>query len=475
MGPYGADGTAWFEGSLRGHVSLTDRTLSVHLEGQATDLHDGDTYAIQFLTPSTSARIFTLTASAVRYEFVQPNGRLCDRDWGCHVAHVDFTEVEGCAASECVMGEIEHDSTGCAPGSERTRSCTPFCTRSDWSMCGQWTQIATPSDSIHARFDHAAVWTGSEMIVLGGRDAASTAIIDVAAYDPATDRWRALPDVPKPSSPPALAVSTGNTVVFFGDRGYELDLRDPSSLTWSELAVPSFEFPHRFASSCIFASTTKEVLVWGGVATTLDKHFSDGAAWSSVTRTWRRIASAPLSARSSHSTIWDGRRMIVAGGADDTTHFGDAAAYDPSTDSWQALGKFAPPDATVSMVHAGGDGLAFVFGGTDTMRFSDFGAFLRGTTWTPILTPPRGVLPLAARTSGVAWLDGGDFYFFGGENGAILADGATYSPITTMWRALPRKPPASTHSSVVWTGDRAILWGGLTKDGPSRAGWIFRR
>jgi hypothetical protein len=80
---------------------------------------------------------------------------------------------------------------------------------------GSW----IPVSSIHAppnRFDHAAVWTGSEMLVLGGANLAGD-LSDSAAYDPATGEWRSLSSAGSPLARSQLAAVWADTeVMVFG-------------------------------------------------------------------------------------------------------------------------------------------------------------------------------------------------------------------------------------------------------------------
>ena len=78
---------------------------------------------------------------------------------------------------------------------------------------GAWRVL--PPAPISARSGPAAVWSGSEMIVWGGDDT-SQAFVDGAAYNPATDAWRTLPDAPIDGATYAAAVWTGNEMVVVG-------------------------------------------------------------------------------------------------------------------------------------------------------------------------------------------------------------------------------------------------------------------
>jgi hypothetical protein len=55
---------------------------------------------------------------------------------------------------------------------------------------GTWTAMST-TGAPAARENHAAVWTGSELVVIGG-DGTSGELSDSHAYNPATDTWRSL-------------------------------------------------------------------------------------------------------------------------------------------------------------------------------------------------------------------------------------------------------------------------------------------
>lgn len=91
---------------------------------------------------------------------------------------------------------------------------------------GSW-RVTAPSP-IAGRLYPTAVWTGTEMIVWGGNPFGGMAA-DGAAYNPATDTWRRLPDAPLgPGTPDA--VWTGDEVVLIGAYHLgETPPTDPSS------------------------------------------------------------------------------------------------------------------------------------------------------------------------------------------------------------------------------------------------------
>lgn len=79
----------------------------------------------------------------------------------------------------------------------------------------EWTPMQT-TGAPAARVEHTAVWTGTRMIIWGGRNG-STFFADGASFDPATDTWAALPAMDAPSARAAhTAVWTGTEMVVFG-------------------------------------------------------------------------------------------------------------------------------------------------------------------------------------------------------------------------------------------------------------------
>jgi hypothetical protein len=85
--------------------------------------------------------------------------------------------------------------------------------------CGGWTPVA-PLNAPAARFDHAAVWNGAEMLIVGGRNAGGD-LASAAAYDPVTLEWRPLSARGNPlaRSRPGVVWTTTDLLVFGGAVG----------------------------------------------------------------------------------------------------------------------------------------------------------------------------------------------------------------------------------------------------------------
>ena len=88
------------------------------------------------------------------------------------------------------------------------------------------------------------MWTGTEMLVWGGSDCigcSSGAVGVGAAYDPATDRWRKLTASPLRATESPAAVWTGTEMIVLGGSAPGVPAAaayEPSADTWTSLPVP---------------------------------------------------------------------------------------------------------------------------------------------------------------------------------------------------------------------------------------------
>lgn len=162
----------------------------------------------------------------------------------------------------------------------------------------QWRTL--PRSPLSARFYHVAAWTGREMVIWGGIDQCcptDSTIHDkvAAAYDPATNRWRRLADVPPPWSgddgPAVTGATEARVYVWRNGRLGALDLR---ANQWHDLGTtPPVEHGE---TGCmvtggpisIGAFGVERLVVWtGGCAGT------HGAAYDFRTGAWSRLPAGP--------------------------------------------------------------------------------------------------------------------------------------------------------------------------------------
>jgi N-acetylneuraminic acid mutarotase len=151
-----------------------------------------------------------------------------------------------------------------------------------------------------ARTGQSAVWTGQEMIIWGGtgRSVPDNALglvnlADGAAFNPATNTWRALASIGAPST------------------------RTQHAAVW----------------------TGREMIVWGGITGSYGLD-GDGAAYDPITDTWRPLPSAGApSPRRSPAAVWTGSEMVILdGGYPDGSQVPQPGGrYDPVANQWTPL------------------------------------------------------------------------------------------------------------------------------------------
>jgi hypothetical protein len=185
-----------------------------------------------------------------------------------------------------------------------------------------------------------AVWTGAEMIVLAGFNSDRA-----AAYDPGTDRWRTLPNLPGRLQAPSPSVSwTGEQIVTVVQDPQANATRivslDPTGDEWESL--PSFG-----TGLTVLASTGQGILAASG---------NVAAVLEGTARTWKTLANAPNGASiGDPSTAWTGTELLLWDGD-------QASVIDPRRGSWSPtpagdLGQRVQPAAVWA------DGVFIAWGG----------------------------------------------------------------------------------------------------------------
>ena len=328
-----------------------------------------------------------------------------------------------------------------------------------------------------ARADHTAVWTGSEMIVWGGiyvNQNIGTVFNTGGRYNPGTDSWTATSTTNAPSARfQHTAVWTGSEMIVWGgtdgtnlfNTGGEYN---PSTDSWTVTSTANAPDPRNFHTA-VWAGD--QMIVWGGCT---DPNFCGeytGGRYNPGTNSWTAtsLTNAP-SPRAGHTAVWTGNEMIVWG-----ADYDDGGRYDPSTDSWTATSTTNAPDAR--------HGNTAVWTGSDMIVWGGFG-FSNGTyanlntggrynpatdSWmaTSTTNAPQGRLLQTAVWTGsemIVWgghyatPNGGIFLNTGGRYCAPLA-GSKLSNISTR--------------AFVQTGDNVMI-GGFIVQGPETKRVIIR-
>ena len=243
----------------------------------------------------------------------------------------------------------------------------------------------------------------------------------------------------------------------------------PATDTWR--SISSFGAPG--ARIFVNSGTTKqhtwtgaELIVWGG--TDLMTRFGDGARYKPVGDTWSSIATvnAP-EAREHHIMLWTGSEVLVWGGlAANGARLDSGARYNPLTDTWTTMSEVDAPSARDSFNGVWTGTEMIVFGGTSAINTG--GRYDPATdTWTSISTDGAPGLQ-----DHIAVWTGTEMIVWGGYNNGLSAVGARYNPATDTWVTLPGSPlSARRRHAAVWTGTEMIVWAG-GGDEPTDAGGV---
>jgi hypothetical protein len=279
--------------------------------------------------------------------------------------------------------------------------------------------VELPSAPVSERAISAVVWSGTEVIVWGGMDAAGAALGDGAAFDPATGTWRVIAPGP-------------------------IDARIGAEAAW----------------------TGTEMLVWGGSSAWSGGHpLKDGAAYDPETDTWRPLADGPFDAwEAGAASVWTGDELIVIGLAPNppASERQPMASYDPETDVWRMLAD-VPEGTDFDLVWTGEALLTTVTGYSTTTgagTSTDVWSYdLDRDRWEPaagLESVDVSLLPVLERDGSVRAV-----IALGHETGASIT---VLDRVGTATGTLPAIPgDAATlgemsASGAVWLGDEGVFW-----------------
>jgi len=164
------------------------------------------------------------------------------------------------------------------------------------------------------------VWTGRELILVGGGDGSGQAFAAAAAYNPTTRAWRSLPSLPTPRTD-ATVTWTGSDVIVLGGRsGPTVVYSDalayrPGSTVWRHLLdMPIGRFGHETVW------TGRELLVWGGGSppyrggTNTYTAPPSGLAYRPGAESWAVLPASPVRARYRATCAWTGGALLIWSG-----------------------------------------------------------------------------------------------------------------------------------------------------------------
>ena len=237
-----------------------------------------------------------------------------------------------------------------------------------------WQSISS-AGAPSARSGHSAVWTGSEMIVWGGLQNSPFVLVNSGGrYSPTSDSWQPISTVNAPSPRSrASVIWTGTEVIVWGGQDAATSARlnngasyNPLTDTWRPITTngaPSGREGH----TAVWTGT--DMVIWGGIdemvtwTNTGGRYDPNNDTWQATT-----ISSAPLG-RNNHSAVWTGTHMVIWGGTGGTVGnplLNSGGRYNPTTDSWQATTTVGSPSARGSHTANWTGSEMFVWGGVDT-------------------------------------------------------------------------------------------------------------
>jgi len=326
----------------------------------------------------------------------------------------------------------------------------------------------------------SAVWTGRELVLLAefaySPPIPSGRPPDGLAYNPATGRWRALPEPPPDQSATVGrqgAVWTGKEVILLYATGAPIAY-DPDANTWRRLAHPPTGFISHAADPAPIW-TGAEVLVWDGsnIDDTSGKWIDGGrgAAYNPATDRWRQLPRSPLSNRTGAIQAWTGKQLLVIAGScggEGRLRCQDGAAYDPAANTWTPIPALAGGATAPEAAAAWTGGELVIWSTTTNKQARSIGNTASAYNpsskrWRTL--PPAPITP--RRLAALVWA-GDRLLVWGGiqnvraDEFAYPDDGAGYDPRSNRWQPLAKAPvPSRAWPLTVWTGDRAIFIGGL--------------
>jgi hypothetical protein len=325
-----------------------------------------------------------------------------------------------------------------------------------------WDELPDVPD---ARYGHTAVWTGSEMIIWGGRN--STPFLNTGSrYNPATDTWLATStgaNVPSPRSSHS-AVWTGTEMIVWGGGSDSFSSTNtggrynPLTDTWTATSIGAGTPEVRLAHSAIW--TGSEMVIWGGIDP--PNLLNTGGKYNPFTDTWTATSTGSNvpSARSLHTAVWTGTEMIIWGG---DQFLNTGGRYFPSTDTWL-------PTSTGANAPSARDHHTAIWTGTEMIVWGGYPGMNTGARYNPSSdtwsTTSTGTnVPSSRFDHSAVWI-GTEMIIWGGEDftGDATNTGSRYNPSSDSWSLInsgSNNPEARSIHTAVWTGNEMIVWGGL--------------
>jgi hypothetical protein len=343
---------------------------------------------------------------------------------------------------------------------------------------GFWEPL--PEAPIEPRFQQGAVWTGQEMIVLGGYGE-DDAVHDAAAYTPATGAWREVADPPDGFGGSPIAAWTGEEVVAFGCAVDDGDCStpigaayDPAADDWRTIVDPPSDIGPLTTAPAHVSWTGEDLLVVSSITGETVDESTNAALYDPASDTWTSLPEAPELVPIFADAFWTGREMILIGSENGSGLAAPsrivALALDPEARSWRTLPE--PPIGPRSHMLAAWTGTELVIGGgirpdgqrtadrTDAVAWDPATDRWRALPDAPVAFAGSERYPDAVVGDQVVAFDTAD-----PEGRPLLldVDAGTWTlgpPIDIPERRADNELPGRDEVPAVSTGDAILVWGG---------------
>lgn len=323
------------------------------------------------------------------------------------------------------------------------------------------------------RNDHAMVWSGTHLFVLGGAGP-SGALDDIVRIDPATGEVRTMgAKLPTPRSYVTGAFANGKAYAFGGCNDAsqcrvaptrEIVEYDPATDT--ARVMPQLLPSGRVSAAAVWSGT--HVYLFGGDTNgpTGCPNVNEIVRFDPATGEVRVMPTTIPGGLLASAGVWDGRRALLFGGLGSCAVRDTILAYDPATGSLSTLATRLPePRYWPSAVSI--DGIAYVFAGwsstflNDVLRFDPASGSI---SRLPVTFATGRYATAAAAAGNVAFVSGG-------WNGvARLADVVRFTPPVP-----PGRPQAPDNFIALGTADKVMLrWDAPASPAPITSYTVYR-
>jgi len=382
---------------------------------------------------------------------------------------------------------------------------------------GVWRAI--PAGPLSPRVLALAVWTGEELVVVGGYDddpclltresdgagggsgsrsavycfAIKSVVTDGAAFDPEAGRWRQIttPPVPLTRSTASAVAHGGIVYILMGPQPGAFLAYHPADDRWEHLPPPAtrgtlVEAGDRLALFKYQDPEGDTDLWFDGT----DQEVAPDLLFDPETKEWFEIPPDPLIPSWDRSMVWTGTELVLLGVKlapypSSAPSLYRAAVFDPGKGTWRLL-----PDS--NLVITGGNRTWYFADGrliNPSLGSSDGGdtnpydrAYPQGGIldvetgeWLPLPDPPAN-----------PYIPGTFIGYAAGSPSRYLSGyGWLFDPVTGQWESLPAPPDNSSipvprnGSAVLFAGPDLVVWGGFLYGDDGRGemvstGWMWR-